>query len=236
MEKRRYQRVKAVVPIKMFGRDADGGAFCDLAHTLDITHTGARLGTVRRPVRVGGSMSVQYRHRKAEFKIVWTTKLRGSESEYCIGLEAVAQKDPWGISRSAALLDRTTISVAIANLPTREGVPETIAGSESEQKIEPVPRHARAKMKMTACVSQPGSEDIVEVANISRGGLCFRSTREYVADTFVRVSAPYTPGMANIFVIGRVAWQRLATDNANECGVEYVQSPGTDSNGTAQPL
>ncbi|MGO9127301.1 MAG: PilZ domain-containing protein [Terriglobales bacterium] len=229
MEKRRSQRMKAVLPIRMSGHDLGGGPYCDLAHTIDITPTGARLGTVRRPVSVGGSMLVQYRHRKAEFKIVWTTKLRGAESEYWIGLEAVAQKDPWGFSRPTALLDETTISAATANSSSREGVPETITNPESEQKIEVVPRRARTKMKMTACICQPGSEDVVEVANISRGGVCFRSTREYVADTFVRVSAPYTPGMANIFVIGRVAWQRLASGNANECGIEYVQSSGTDA-------
>src|SRR5579864_1709745 len=46
--KRRGNRTKAVLPVRIKGKDLAGQAFEEMAHTLDVTTTGVRLGSVRR--------------------------------------------------------------------------------------------------------------------------------------------------------------------------------------------
>lgn len=95
---RRQNRAKAVFPVRVRGKDAAGASFEDMAHTLDVTPTGARLGSVRREMQVMDPVTIWYRKRKMEFRVVWIKKLKGS-SEYQIGLQALAQeRDVWGLN------------------------------------------------------------------------------------------------------------------------------------------
>ena len=67
-------------------------------------------------------------------------------------------------------------------------------------------KHPRVRMKTTACIFQPGygSEEIVRVEDISRGGLSFRTTNLYYLGTIIEVAAPFTAGAANVFIPARV--------------------------------
>jgi hypothetical protein len=95
---RRQDRRKAVFPVTVRAKDITGQSFEDMAHTLDVTPTGARLGSVRRELQVLDPVTVWYRKRKMEFRVVWITKLKGS-SEYHIGLQALAaEKEVWGLN------------------------------------------------------------------------------------------------------------------------------------------
>jgi hypothetical protein len=95
---RRQDRRKAVFPVKVQGKDIAGASFEEMAHTLDVTPTGARLGSVRRELQVLDPVTVWYRKRKMEFRVVWIKKLKGS-SEYHIGLQALTQeKEVWGLN------------------------------------------------------------------------------------------------------------------------------------------
>jgi hypothetical protein len=97
MNKRSKDRVKAVLPVKVWGNDNTGAPYTAVAHTLDITQTGARLGSVRRTFNIGDKLTLQYRQRKADFRVVWTKQLQGS-SEFQIGLETIThENDPWGL-------------------------------------------------------------------------------------------------------------------------------------------
>jgi hypothetical protein len=97
---RRQDRRKAVFPVKVRGKDVAGQSFEDMAHTLDVTPTGVRLGSIRRELHVLDPVTVWYRKRKMEFRVVWIKKLQGS-SEYQIGLQALAQeKEVWGLNPS----------------------------------------------------------------------------------------------------------------------------------------
>jgi hypothetical protein len=79
------------------GTDASGALFEGLAHTLDLTATGARLGAIRRELKALDTLVVLYRQRRIEFTIVWS-KLLG-HCEYQVGLQAMAQQsDPWGLN------------------------------------------------------------------------------------------------------------------------------------------
>jgi hypothetical protein len=99
-EKRRRGRTKAVLPIRVRGNDASGKIFEDLAHTLDITPTGARLGAIHHALKVLDRIIVTYRQRKIEFKVIWTKRIEGT-AEYQVGVQALAQDgDAWGLSHS----------------------------------------------------------------------------------------------------------------------------------------
>lgn len=52
---------------------------------------------------------------------------------------------------------------------------------------------------MKACIRSASTEDVVEVVNISRRGLCFCSWSHYLPGTIVEVAAPFTIGSNNIF-------------------------------------
>jgi len=95
---RRGTRTKAVLPVRVKGTDSTGKAFDELVHTLDVTPTGVRLGSVRHELNVLDEVTVFYRTRKIQFRVVWTKKMKGS-SEFQVGLHAVTQdREAWGMS------------------------------------------------------------------------------------------------------------------------------------------
>ncbi len=105
-------------------------------------------------------------------------------------------------------------------------VKESISSSASQTETSPEDRRKqrRVKMKTSACICRPGEEaDVAQALDISRGGLSFRSSHEYIEDTWVRIAVPYTPGNANIFVAGRIAWRRSTASDMWEYGVQYEE-------------
>jgi hypothetical protein len=99
-DKRRQDRMKAVLPVKVRGRDIAGKCFEELAHTLDVTPTGVRLGALHHCLKALDLLTVLYRQRKIEFRVVWTRKLEGAD-EYQVGLQALTQdQDAWGLNLS----------------------------------------------------------------------------------------------------------------------------------------
>ena len=96
--KRRGSRTKAVLPVRIKGKDAAGQAFDEMAHTLDVTTTGVRLGSVRRELNPQDEVTIFYRQRKVQFRVVWSKKMKGT-SEFQVGLQALTQeKEVWGLS------------------------------------------------------------------------------------------------------------------------------------------
>jgi hypothetical protein len=96
--KRRGSRTKAVLPVRIKGKDSAGNLFEELAHTLDLTASGVRLGSIRRELSTQEEVTVFFRQRKMQFRVVWTKRLKGT-SEFQVGLQAVAQeKEAWGLT------------------------------------------------------------------------------------------------------------------------------------------
>ena len=99
---RGQNRLKAVLPVKVVGKDASGISFEDLAHTLDITPGGGRLGAVHHELKVSDQLTVQYRQYRMEFRVVWT-KLLDKAREYQVGLQIIEQdKTAWGLANNEA--------------------------------------------------------------------------------------------------------------------------------------
>lgn len=95
---RQGKRTKAVLPVRIKGTDSSGNAFEDLAHTLDVTANGVRLGAIRRELNCMEEVTLFFRQRKLQFRVVWTKKMKGS-SEFQVGLQAVGQeREPWGLN------------------------------------------------------------------------------------------------------------------------------------------
>ncbi len=95
---RQGKRTKAVLPVRIKGIDSAGNAFEELAHTLDVTAAGVRLGAIRRELNVDEEVTLFFRQRKLQFRVVWTKKMKGS-SEFQVGLQAVGQeREPWGLN------------------------------------------------------------------------------------------------------------------------------------------
>ncbi|HEX4785400.1 MAG TPA: hypothetical protein VH350_13745 [Candidatus Sulfotelmatobacter sp.] len=98
VEQRRGSRTKAVLPVRVKGKDSAGKAFDELVHTLDVTPDGVRLGSVRHQLKVLDELTVFYRQRRIQFRVVWTKKLEGT-SEFQVGLKAVTHdSEAWGLS------------------------------------------------------------------------------------------------------------------------------------------
>jgi hypothetical protein len=101
LTQRRGNRMKAVLPVRLKGKDSTGRTFEDLVHTLDVTAVGARLGSVRRQLNVDDEVTVFYRQRRMQFRVVWTKKMQGT-SEFQVGLKALTQDgEAWGLALPA---------------------------------------------------------------------------------------------------------------------------------------
>jgi hypothetical protein len=96
-KQRRGNRTKAVLPVRVKGKDSSGKPFEELVHTLDVTASGVRLGSVRRELNLLDEITIFYRQRKMQYRVVWTKKLQGT-SEFQVGLRALTQdKEAWGM-------------------------------------------------------------------------------------------------------------------------------------------
>src|SRR5437868_10062925 len=60
-----------------------------MAHTLNVNHSGARLGGVRVLLPIDEIVGVQYKHKKARFKVVWLGK-PGTKSQEQLGVTRMA--------------------------------------------------------------------------------------------------------------------------------------------------
>jgi len=85
-------------------------------------------------------------------------------------------------------------------------------------------KYPRLKIKLVACIRlHNSSDDVVLVVDASKGGIRFRSQKSYSISEWVQVSVPYTPGTANIFTQGLIAWRRASSETWNEYGLKYIR-------------
>ena len=57
---------------------------------------------------------------------------------------------------------------------------------------------------------------------MSKGGLSFRSRKQYFQGTDIEVAVPYSPGANAIYVAAQIAWVvEITKDKLYKCGVAY---------------
>ena len=128
--KRREPRVRNVLPIRVFGLDSSGKPFTDIAHTLDISKGGARIGGLKYSVSVGEVIGVQRGADKARFRVVWVgapdTRCEQQAGLCCIQTDrclwpmealAVSKEDHYV---PPASVPKTAATMTAAPLPRRE--------------------------------------------------------------------------------------------------------------------
>ena len=94
--RRKHKRLKMVLPLKVWTKPASDDAVYELAHTLDITPRGARLGAIHQELKTGDRLMVQYRQRKIQFRVIWIRPIEGT-SEFQVGVEALDSGETWGL-------------------------------------------------------------------------------------------------------------------------------------------
>ena len=92
LNKRKSPRRKMVLPVKVSIDKAT-----HLAHTLDITPRGARLGALRTQLKPGTIITLQRGTKKAEFRVEWIKQLAPNELQ--AGIESLEpQNSFWGVN------------------------------------------------------------------------------------------------------------------------------------------
>jgi len=87
MDRRRRRRVTALLPVRVWGVDAKGLPFTQLARVRNISNDGAVLQGLLRPVKAGELLHVQLGQQQAEFQVVWTGK--GTRHQGEVGIQNI---------------------------------------------------------------------------------------------------------------------------------------------------
>lgn len=97
MGRRIQPRVKGILPVRIWGADAEGKPFAEHVCTIDISNKGASLAGVRAPLSPGDTVGVQYRNRQARFRVAWVTPATEEQGKN-VGLECLQpEKDLWPV-------------------------------------------------------------------------------------------------------------------------------------------
>ncbi|MFZ0960736.1 MAG: PilZ domain-containing protein [Terriglobia bacterium] len=92
-------------------------------------------------------------------------------------------------------------------------------------RIKDERRHTRINCRLRACIrynKERYDEEILEVNDVSRGGVRFNTRRYLAPGTKIEIAVPYSPGMANIFVPAEIVRLKAIPDkNLYECGAAY---------------
>ena len=98
MDRRRNRRVTALLPLRVWGIDAHGQPFAQLARAKNISPRGAILQGMFYTVKPGESVHVQLGQQQAEFRVVWVGTI-GTSKQGELGIEATSP-DPniWDIN------------------------------------------------------------------------------------------------------------------------------------------
>lgn len=84
-------------------------------------------------------------------------------------------------------------------------------------------KHPRTRVNYKACIRRSGfPDDVVTCEDMSKGGICFKSRKQYFPRTNIEVAVPYAPGGNAIFVPAEIAWVvEITKDKLYKCGVAY---------------
>lgn len=94
LERRKSARRRMVLPVKV-----SIDRTTHLAHTVDITGVGARVGGLRTKLEQGINIELQRGPRKAKFVVKWVHPLGPNEIQ--IGIECLEPQDKfWGVDLS----------------------------------------------------------------------------------------------------------------------------------------
>jgi hypothetical protein len=208
--------------VSIAGHDLSGEAFVDECTTIAIAHDGL-IVRIARALALEQEVFVRVQNREMLALVMSYSR----EGTYGLSFDT-PRPAFWG-----NLIDQPgegpldTPEPGIASDPLL-----VVNGEQFEQVLPPKPpprgaerrRSPRIPMRQAkACIELPDrTTEVVELINVSRGGVCFRSQHVYPLHCPIRVAAPYTDGSTNFFVTGRIV--RVHRDSwGGVYGVEYIR-------------
>ncbi len=85
--RRRNQRHPVVLPVQVYGVDADGVPFLQNARTRDLSFGGAHLAGIRSRLRPGDLIGINYCEKASACRVVWVGEADEDRAEREVGVE-----------------------------------------------------------------------------------------------------------------------------------------------------
>jgi hypothetical protein len=123
---RKSPRRKMVLPVKV-----SIDKVTHLAHTVNISPSGALLGALRTPVQPGMIISLQRGSKKAEFRVQWIQQLGPNELQ--AGIESLTAQNFWGVNLVDELDSKKDMQTLLTALSSRS---KSGAGFSNETTYE----------------------------------------------------------------------------------------------------
>jgi len=129
----------------------------------------------------------------------------------------VAAKDSWAPIGQASQCAEDSSSAQTSATPAAPPQVKPAPSVENRRK------HTRTKVSYKASIRRSGfTDDIVTCEDMSKGGLCFKSRKQYFERSDIEVAVPYSPGANAIFVPAQIAWVvEITPGKLYKCGVAY---------------
>lgn len=170
MGRRRAARLQIELPVSVSGFDANGDPFAKTAKTVDVSWTGIRLRGVPDAPGPGEVVRVQYRDKRARYRIVWMDQGAGT-----LGLVGVEGPTPLFVDHLPPLT--TDNDLDIYEVPATEIEPAAPLGHsserrESERRAGERRRYKRFNCSGVAHVREENSQFAVEgrILDVSMSG------------------------------------------------------------------
>ncbi len=95
MDRRPEKRLATVIPVRIWGMDADSRPFFQNVNATNISSDGATFSGISHPLKAGDVIGVQYGEKKVRCKVIWVID-SGVERQIEAGVEILpGQKTPW---------------------------------------------------------------------------------------------------------------------------------------------
>jgi outer membrane biosynthesis protein TonB len=132
--KQRFKRTRMVLPLRLWPEEDKGqNAAPQLAHTVDISPIGGRLGGLRCPLQPGQTVMLQRGQSKVPFRVIWTQELGPGEIQ--AGVESTAYEEKvWGVD-----LPDEPMSAGMSLAHSKTAAPAPEAQSDT-RRARPRPR------------------------------------------------------------------------------------------------
>lgn len=210
---------------------------CDLRETVDHSDLEADVFAINRS-------AVRYCKRCGS-STVWTLAAgepaaspgpAGTQAKPPMAAKSVVEADPPDADLTYAgapadLHDASPVAAPPSPRPAAKSASPALptaapAPPQATERPEDRRKHARTKVKFKACIRRPGMpDDVVSCEDMSRGGLRFKSRKQYFQNTMIEVAVPYSPGGQSIFVSAQIVYvHETPGEGVYHCGVAYTKS------------
>jgi hypothetical protein len=156
---------------------------------------------------------------------VWQPEARHEESAEQMGQ---SQNVDAATAAPAARVytDRAGSSVDVADPAPATGSAASRGRQVHSKDSDNRRKHGRTRVNFKACIRRTDApDDVVSCEDMSRGGIRFKSKKQYFEKAMIEVAVPYSPGSSAIFVAAQIAWVlELPEQKMWRCGAAYLRS------------